>query len=428
MAAAITLACITLLALILTPSKYRTLINPSIAFAGLWTMIVMLAGFRWLSMYPTSDEAYLIIVAGVASFVVGGFIASIFKHVNGFSYRPLYNGEVVIRYKLLMILDIICILYYVPSLIKSLSLMFNGVSLNDVRSLIQDSEYSSGLKNFIPNYVILPISTALETIAVVDFWKGNRNRIFISLTGVLVILRIIGDGGRTPLFNVVLYFVVLFSMIVKDKSESTRNRKKDRRIFIAIFTGGVLLLAVFTLMRAGKTAYRKLYFYFAMSPVLLTWWTNKINALGYVGHGAVSCNGILYFVDYIIKNMTGSEYEPFIINAYNLVAATDSTWIKIAPTTTANAYVSCFTFFYADGGWVGVILLSFLYGFILNRSFYNIEKFKGNACQIACYLMLFQGMFFSFIRFPFAKAYYIIALILVRFVAFKRSNDYKMKK
>lgn len=419
---------ITLLYAFFTPKKYRVFTNPAIVFAGLWTFITLLASVRWLSLRETSATAYTVILCGVTSFLAGSLLAGLAKRIKPLRPSLAIGKEVTIRYNLLIVLAAVCIVYYLPGFLKSILAMARGNSLNDVRSAIQEGEYSSGLRNFVPKFVILPISISLEVIAVVDFWLGKKNKKLILLTLLLALIRTLGDGGRTPVFNLVLYFIAAFSILVKDHKAflrekfSRREQKKTGKIFRRIAGAGVILLAVLTLMRAAKTFYRKLYFYFAMAPVLLTNWIGQLDQANYLARGAVSMNGFLYCVDYFIHNILRVPYTPFIIDAYYWVASTDSTWLKIAPTTTANAYVSCFSFFYADGRIPGVILFSFLWGFVLSLLFYRIKSGKATLCAVAVYLFLFQGLFFSFIRFPFAKEYYVVALLFIRLVAFKKTR------
>lgn len=413
--------------IIITDKKDRKISNPSICFSLLWTFVVSLASFRWLGLHKTNEEEYLLICLGVMAFLVGFHLASIFKNkklvmVSG------YDREYTPRYNILCAVTLICIIYYLPGFFKSMVSMLSGMSLNDVRGNIQGSEYSTGLSNFIPNFVILPISVALEPLAIVDYWFGERKKKFIYLVLALVLVRTLGDGGRTPVFNLVLYFVVANAILnqrrkkdnrEEDKSEKEKN-KRDKKVFKRVSVLGVLALTGLTFMRAANTVFRKLYFYFAMSPVLLSRWDEYIRSIGYRGHGLVSFNGIIYLFEYFRKNLTGTAYSHKIIEAYKLVAMTDSQWMKIAPTTTANAYVSCFWFFNADFGMAGVIILSLLYGLTLGY-FYHRMKNNGNLCTLALFLLLYQGVFFSFIRFPFAKAYYIIAILFICFVAYKKT-------
>ena len=163
-----------------------------------------------------------------------------------------------------------------------------------------------------------------------------------------------------------------------------------------------------------------------MPPVLLSWWTDYIDATEWMGNGLVSLNGVFYFVEYFIKNLVRGVYNEPIKAAYDLVALTDSTRVKIAPPSSANAYVSCFFFFYADGRLYTVVAFSLVYGFVLSLM-YNAISATRDMRKTTLYLFLYQGLFFSFIRFQFVKSYYIIAIMFIYFVAFKKDKITKLE-
>ena len=104
-----------------------------------------------------------------------------------------------------------------------------------------------------------------------------------------------------------------------------------------------------------------------------------------------------------------------------MIARTVSDWALIINEgkTTANAYVSLFWYFYTDAREYGIIIGSLVYGFIMRRV-YAKSIINKNIKNVAIYFLLFQGLFFSFIRFPFSKAYYVLAILYMLFVIKKR--------
>ncbi|MEZ7139783.1 oligosaccharide repeat unit polymerase, partial [Streptococcus pneumoniae] len=101
---------------------------------------------------------------------------------------------------------------------------------------------------------------------------------------------------------------------------------------------------------------------------------------------------------------------------------TDAIWYNIAPgLTKANAYVSLFWFFYADGRLLGVLIGSLLYGTFCGYIFCRYIQ-QQNKKNLAMLLFIYQGVFFSFIRFPFSKSNYAIAFVLLLFFAFKKKG------
>lgn len=409
----------------LTRKRDRTILNPSLLFNLLWVFITFLTSFRWLDLYPSSTKSYSVIFLGVLFFVIGSHLSIFFENIH--IKRYVFTSNTVLRYRILCFCAIICILYYFPNFIRSFIFMMRGSSIGQVRSLIQNSESATGWRNFIPNFVILPIAISLEVLATVDFFFGKAHKGLFVLTAFLILIRVIGDGGRTPVFNLLVYTILSYILIKYDRKNDTGikinnfTRKKDKKIKSLIAICGAFLI-ILTFMRSSAilapTVYRKLYFYFSMSPVLLSYWIDYVDALGWFGYGTISLNGILYFVEYFIKNLLRNVYNEPIKAAYDLIALTDSTWLQIAPPTSANAYVSCFFFFYADGGFFAVILYTLIYGFVFGLM-YNRMIVTKDIRKITIYLFLCQGLVFSFIRFQFVKVYFIIAILFIYVIAFK---------
>ena len=373
------------------------------------------------------------IALGVLFFAFGSRISLLFRRVSfKNTHDRLCNAKKIydINYNFITILTVICILYYLPQFIIALYSMISGISLNAVRGVLQAAENSTGWSNFIGNYVILPISVVLEILVPLDFWLGKRKHSFFALGLILILERTFGLGGRTPLFDFVLYFILAYFIKKRFDTEYVNGRsmvksKKNDKIKMRFYTIlGLFGLAIVTFMRALGSLIRKLYFYFAMSPVLLTNWSETVDLKKYAGYGLISFNGVFYLFDYLRKNILFGDYIQSVIEAYNFIASTDSNWIRITSGgTTANAYVSCFWFFYADGGFIAVASLSFVFGFISSVFFYKCLK-TNDLKKVSIYFLLYQSVFFSFIRFPFGKAYYIIALIALSTFSFKsRATD-----
>ena len=410
--------------ILFTKRQNRNLTNPLIVFSILWTTIVALSQERCFDLYEASDLSFLIILIGVVMFAVGTLLSRLSSSVNlkFWNHGSIARQKFEINYVVLYITVGVCILYYLPQLIVSIISMLRGVSLNDVRGVIQTAEQSTGITNLVSNYIILPFAIAAEPVGAFDFWLGKRDKRLFSLVFMLVLVRTFGDGGRTPLFNFVIYFAMAYlfkKFYVNGNSSFKTNNRKEKRTFRRYVILGILGVACVTLMRAGGVLIRKAYFYFAMSPVLLTRWIEMVEESGYHGNGLISFNGIFYLFDYLRKNLFGLRYNKEIIEAYELIASTDSTWLRITSSgTTANAYVSCFWFFYADARMLGVVVLSCLYGFIAGQLYYRSIKYR-NPIYIVLYLLVIQSIFFSFIRFPFGKAYYFLAMLIIRFLFFR---------
>lgn len=402
---------------------YRSLLNPIIIFAVLWFSITTLSSLRLFQLFEIDSQTQQIISLGSLFFVISGIIAIWFrdKFYFKFSTDAVFEKNFEINYKLFFLLGSICFVYFVPDFITSVITLVQGGNLNMVRQVAQGMADSSGLKNFIGTFIVIPSATVLEILGVLDFWNNKKGRKLFYLSLAIIIIRVFGDAGRTPLFNVVIYLLLT---IVANKF-SRRTEKKNKKNTAKILKYGLLgsiTLFISTLSRTTTTVYRMIYFYFAMPPVLLERWNTVVDSERFVSNGFVSLNGIFFSVSYILKNIFNINYSPRVIEAYTMVANTDAIWYNIAPgLTKANAYVSLFWFFYTDGRLFGVVIGSILYGLFCGYTFCKYMKIR-NIKNLAILLFVYQGVLFSFIRFPFAKVNYVISFALLLFFAFKKKG------
>lgn len=396
-----------------------SILNPKIVILVLWTIIIGLYSLHLFGLYTAKFKYIFLIFLGIISFVIGCYIVEKRKNTF-FNMDKLY--PVILRRKFVIILAIVSIIFFSKNFFISVYLMIQGNTLDQIRVIAQDSNsilnQTTPLLNLIKNFIVLPSATAIEILAVVDYWldKKKINSIFI-LNLIIICLRVISDGGRTPLFN---FFVLMICGFLFSKFLYKKKIIIDLKLkLIGIFSAFGLLIV--SLARSGALLLRHIYLYFAMSPYLFGFWSDRVNELDLYGHGTASLNGFIFSLFYFIKNLSGTEYPIFISNIYDLIAKTDSEWIKILSSgTQANAYVSCFWFFYLDGRAIGILIGMLVYG-ILCAYLYHLSIYTKNVKIIALFFLILQGLIFSFIRFPFSKIYYALAMIII-IIAYKRKN------
>lgn len=433
------IACFILIfavAIVVIEKEYRSPINPFIFFSGIWAFIVFLYSLHLFGLREGSEQVVYLIFIGVISFGTGYLLLMInnkYKIVNNYNKESkLYD----LRYKLILFLGYLCILFYLNDFIISLSLVLKGNDLDAIRVLAQDqnsilNREAGGIYNLIKNFIILPSVTAIEVIAVVDYWFGKCSKHLFFVNIGIIIMRVVSDAGRTPLVNFMLYMLLAYFLLStkqsnKGSEESDVDKKNKKRIKV-ITAAGFILGVILTISRSGVLIIRHLYFYFAMPPYLFSYWKDTIDKLGNLAYGTASLNGLVFSISYFFKNLFNTQYPEFIQTVYNQIAQTDRVWPVIAAGgTKANAYVSAFWFFYFDGRTIGIIIGMFLYGLLATKIYLDSKK-SGSVKSISLYLLLFQGIAFSFIRFPFAKIYYSLAFLLIMFIAYKPIGSYSSR-
>lgn len=411
----------------------KNIVNPLFIFNVLWALILSLNALHLFELNVSEDKIYLNILFGIIFFNVGYFIMYAFnrKYRLIFSLKSIklkqnFYKDYLIRYNLLCILGCICIVYYLKNFGTVCNLLLQGNDLSVIRAMAQDSEsilnVRSNVENALRILVILPFCMALETIVAVDFWNGKRHKPLLFICIVIIFLRVITDGGRTPIVNFTMYMIVSYILSKSTKKEvkikTNKNKNKKWHLIIGIILAAIILYYT-TLSRDGENALRTVYYYFAMEPYMFNVWANTIEDSGLVGLGLASMNGFIFPVLYLIKNFLGIKFPEYWSKIYDMILLTDSQWKVITQTgISANAYVSMFWFFYFDGRILGIIVGMLSYGMVLASSY--ISALKHKTCKNICiYALIFQGLFFSFIRFPFSNIYYSLAFLFIVLVAYK---------
>lgn len=418
------------IAIICAGKDKRNIANPALAFMGIWLLTIYLSKLRLYGLLDVSNDIYNVLINGYYSFFIGYLVARLYS-ISPVRFRiskKISKGNnSTIRYSFIYILAIVCIIYFIPNTLVAGKSLLSGTSLGNIRVIAQNSTGSSSIMNMIYNLVVLPSATALEVIAVADFWVGKKGKKLFYLNLVVILMRCVSDGGRTPLFNFAIYMIVGYVVLPKtDKMFVYRYIKKKKKLLYLYGGIGICLLMIMTFSRASRSelesVLRQLYFYFSMSPVLFSRWKSIVDSVDINTYGLTSLNGVFFTGMYLLRNMFGLPYPELLMNSYNLISQTDSIWQTIAQGGIhANAYVSAYWFFYVDGRKFGIILGMFLYGLVVSNTFFNLNK-EFNIVRYSVYLLLYQGLFFSFIRFPFAKMYYVLGLVIIILFAFKRSE------
>ncbi|MBN1036874.1 MULTISPECIES: oligosaccharide repeat unit polymerase [Clostridium] len=422
--------CIFMLFLGLTTEK--KFFNPITIFYILWGVIFKLSALCLFNLKEASENTYCIILLGLITYGCGYYLIrllnnrSIFKFRNSLFERKI-NVTYMTRYRLLYILGIITILFYLRDLSVVISYILNGNSLDYIRKLAQDSNSviyinRSIIENTVRLLVITPFVMALQPITAVDFWCGRRDKKLLIINIIIIFLRIITDGSRAILVYLLLHLFVGAGFSNNTTIGKNKYNKKIRLkviSFVFLLLGGVALYEA-TLARSGENVIRYGYYYFGMQPYMFETWSQIVENLGLVGYGFASTNGFWFTIFYIIKNALGlSSYPERWYSIYSIILATDSQWQVIAgDATIANAYVSIFWFLYLDGRIIGILIGMLIYGMIVAKVYISAIRYR-TLKSICIYSMILQGICFSFVRLQFADVYYSIAFIYILLFAYK---------
>lgn len=425
---AIVASCVCLFIFLVSKRICKKWINPVACLSALWGVIFFLNSIKLYNLNVAEDSTILIMLMGVIAFSFGFFIWSEFKKRYSFIIRKNKNVNnqryiYIPNYYVLYILCIIIILMNLPNLINSLSLLLNGKGLDQIRYLMQNSTTSNQgtIIGVINNLVVSPAIFAIVPITAIDIVLGKKDKKLMLLTFCVMLIKLLGEGGRVQLLYFIIHIVVAFIFGYDKKNIiNVLSRKKNKFKIIVLILLLTVIIVFASLSRAGEGLKAFTYYYFSMQPTMFEQWTAKAGDLK--GYGEASLNGILFPVLYVLTNLFGIKYPSHWSEVYNLIQATDSEWLVIAgKNISANAYVSMFWYFYLDARKIGVIIFSLLYGAFCGEKYSNMIK-NLNARSLCLFSYVIQGILFSFVRFQFANFAYALGYIYICLVGYKRKR------
>ena len=398
--------------------------NPVTLFSALWCVIFFLASMELYNLNEAADSTYYNMLLGMITFSIGFYFWYIVRRKFTFSFKLYSNSTYVkeyeINYKLLYFVCYTIILFNLSTFISSISVLFSGGGLDAIRYIAQNSNTSASrtISNVINNLIVSPFSLAILPITAMDIIAGKRDKKLILFTIIIILTKLLGDGGRAQALYFIIHLVIIFLFLRKNLD--IRISKRTKRILMMIMTGIVVVITIASLSRSGGNLRRFTYYYFSMQLTMFEQWTEEIGGL--MGYGEGSLNGLMFPFIYIFKNIFKLSYPEHWNAIYELIQRTDSEWKIIAGQyIKANAYVSLFWFFYLDARVWGIGLLSGLYGMFCGGKFADVIK-RPSLKVICIYSFVLQGLLFSFVRFQFATMAYALGFIYLCFLGFKKKK------
>lgn len=406
--------------------KEKIIINPVTVFSAEWAVILFFSSISLLTLYTPKDSTYMLIFYGILFFLLG---YALNRHF--FSKLLVRNKEVTssyLNYNFSYILLIITTLYYIFDLYRIINTV--GIfTLQNVQRALQDSvvEYNnSPFRVLLLLVFVQPGSIVLPIIASVDFWFGKKKKGLFFGTLIMLIIKMLASASRSTLISFIIYFIISgFICLHTSKkgifSTTTRNYfKKNKKMINYSVILGILLFGLMTVSR-GATIARNIYLNFAMPPIMFEKWINNITDPNLIGYGQASLNGFLYIILWPISKLLGTNMPELFSRVYELIMNTDTQWQWIGDKIIANAYVSLFWFGYVDGKLIGIIIESFIFGWVNSITFRNAIKYTSQQ-NVAIYCMMFYSVLFSFVRMQFSMTNFVMSFIYILFFIYKNKK------
>lgn len=426
----------------------KRIYNPLTVFYVFWTIIVGLASLCLFKMKQTSQSTYTIVFLGLLSFF-GAYLLTRFlqkRHLTRATsekekletQKETEADRFSLRYMVIYILFGITILYLLYRSYSIIQLLISGNSLWEIRKLYFTTGSVVTSSKFIQVYDVYVNKTLVElifpTVSAIAFFKYKK-RMMLIVSIVIAILNSLISGGRLVFYY--MFVLLVFSMLIYSKYSinlkgfSIKNLnwqifKKKGFYYVAIpIVFCFAAIWALTSIRSGTSLFHEAYIYFAGCMPHLDLRLGIIDKHHYFTYGIAIISGILKPIFICLNNVLGLPYPQFYTTDLNLLNVNN--FVFIGKDLKFNAFVTPFFYFYLDGGIIGVILGSALYGAICAFSYRKAVDCP-NIRNIALYLLIIVGITTSMIRFQFVMPAYVLAFVGILFLFTKKHIGVKIEK
>ena len=405
-------------------SKEKNIINPVTIMCSIWGTIDILSSMQLYGLYEAKGETYGCINLGVSFFLVG-YITARLKVVNQRKARvsiTISPKQYQLRERRCFLILIVCLIFLGYKVIQYRSAIFkSGLSLGAVQTSIEKESASvPGILNAIYFLIINPMLLALPTAVISDYYVRKKNTMLFFLCAVLCVLRVVTSGGRQAFIQIFFYiFVALYFSkdAVRKKIGEIKQANQKRKMRVAIL-GAFIVLLLLTISRTSAVI-KTIYLDFAMQPKMLEIWIDKIQKVGHNSYGIMALLGYIYPACYIIKNFLGLNGIPQVVQSvYDMRMATMSEWVYIGPNLIANAYVTCFWYFYYDAGVLGIIIGMSLFGYISCKVYRKVKR-NPTSKNVCSYMFVAMAIFYTFGDFYPSNPYFVLGYLYAQKLLFK---------
>ena len=216
------------------------------------------------------------------------------------------------------------------------------------------------------------------------------------------------SGKRGFLANLIMYFLAVFYM----QGKKVRLKRKTKFGIFLIIVGLLSALNYISIGRGNTSITKTLYVYLVgCIPHLSAKLQNSpVNPVG-----LTSVYGFFQGPLIIINTLFRSSLLSNIRNSMSAVHTYTQERVFIGPGMTFNAFLSPFYFFNLDGGMVGNIIFSFLFGFIAVGVYQNHLK-KRTSKSMLIYLLVFFSLYMSMVRIQYFQMRFALSFLYVMII------------
>lgn len=405
---------------ILFKIKHRYYFNPATIFLLLWGGIFVLYSLRLYGLYDISESTKMVYIIGLIGFSLGNVSITRRKEVYLKNTTNLqFNFSESIRTTLTVFSIVSIVVFLIYAMQMAPYWLAGGVSA--VKQANAEGYIKVGSWVGILNvYFASPIQFITIILVVVDIMFNKRiSPLIIVLSSIMLVLKWFCTGSKLALIVPIITLVIAMSfkkaLIKLETAKRIKQLSPLKKFLLAVVIAMIVGFLINRLSSQGGNWFEHLYYY------MVGCMPCSENALTILSesnkhyYGVTSFNGILRIIDSFMGFF--GFYSPWngIMNeSYRSMMVFEKP-IMIANGVKYNAFISCFSYFYSDGGVIGVAVLSFFFGklskisyekFVMNQDLYSFINYI-----VCCYMLITSMVRFQIFLIPIPLVYLYIRIL-----------------
>ncbi|MDM0700695.1 O-antigen polymerase [Clostridium perfringens] len=217
--------------------KFKRKFNPVVIFNIAWLCIINISSLNLFGVFKPSTIVYMMSFLLIFTFNVVYIILG--KNICLYIDDEM---DMHISYKILKVINFICIIFILPATFKSINILLKG-GFTQVRTAMSDGGLGieSQMDWLITSWIVSPVFNAILLLGITLYIFDNKNKKLIFIGLLDMIIYTITFGGRWIVLRFVL--IIIFSLMLSTNIRNSilLNVKKVRKklyflLFLAIGT------------------------------------------------------------------------------------------------------------------------------------------------------------------------------------------------
>ena len=387
--------------------------SPVVVFNFYWIILTIGAYFRFDDKIRTANSVYFIILIGMLAFTVGYSLPNIVIKVKDTDYSQYDLND-----RLLKIFIIFNLIILIICASRSLTLLFSGFSSSYIRYSASDIVFGGEIVARTYKFFTVPILFLLFAIYSWEIVsKREKNKFILRVVPLYLALITLIEFS---LLNFFVFILSIFFAFITSESLMKISYKQKRKIIILLSLLMIIGIVTFN-VRSGNGIIQRIYDYFTCALPFFSAKIEYTNIYDIHTFGMASFQGIIRPVIGVLEIFGFSS--PLFDEATEYLLFLQNNAENIIGNSYYNYFSTCFSYMYKDGGYIGVVLISMLWGIFERRVFFAMRK-NYNIKTISLYLMGISSILIGCMEFFACEPRTVWGYILL-FVIVKKRNQNK---